>query len=162
MLPGFPKRLTRLRKQQGLTLEQVAREAKVALPTLSRYNSGRTTPSLAKGLELAQALGLPIAQLFTDDLVLAEVRVSPDTLERVRREGRQAARDAADRIAGGLEPLIWQEATRPPVDMRPGARAKPRRTREEVLAKGIAELRALDARKRKTRRNPSIQADFSS
>lgn len=80
-------------------------------------------------------MGLPIAQLFTDELVLAEVRVSDETLERCRLEGREVAQEAALRIAGQLEPLIWEAATRKPVDVAPGARAaKKRMSRREVLA----------------------------
>ena len=51
-----------------------------------------------------------MAALFADEFVLAEVRVSDATIEQVRREGRPACREAAERLASRLEPLIWQEA----------------------------------------------------
>lgn len=97
----------------------------------------------------------PLASLLTDELVLAEIRISDETLERVKREGKPAAEEAARRIAQGLEALLLAEAGRPPVDVSPGARPKHRRTRAEVLA-GIAEAqrmsKARQAREAEARR----------
>jgi len=87
---------------------------------------------------LASALGVPVASLFTDELVVAEVRVSDDTLAEICRHGRPHSVVVSERIASRLEPLIWHAATRPPVDVSPGARPRRRRTRAEVLA-GISE-----------------------
>jgi hypothetical protein len=92
-----------------------------------------------------------VAALFADEVVLAEVRVSEETIEKVRREGRQACKEAAERLASRLEPLIWQEATRKPVDISAGARPRPRRSRVEVLA-GIAEANRMRAAARQPRR----------
>jgi hypothetical protein len=85
-----------------------------------------------------------VASLFTDEVALAEVRVSGATIEQVRRDGHKVSRSAAERIASRLEPLIWQEATRPPVDLSPGARPRRRRSRIEGLA-GIAEAKRMRA-----------------
>jgi hypothetical protein len=63
-------------------------------------------------------------------------------MEQVRWEGREASRSAAERIALRLEPLIWQEATRPPVDVSAGARPRPRRSRVQKLA-GIEQANAM-------------------
>jgi hypothetical protein len=83
-----------------------------------------------------------VAALFADEVVLAEVRVSDATIEQVRREGRPACREAAERLASRLEPLIWQETTRPPVDISAGARPRPRRSRVQRLA-GIEQANAM-------------------
>jgi hypothetical protein len=40
--------------------------------------------------------------LFADEVVLGGVRVSDETIEQVRREGREASRSAAGPIAGTL------------------------------------------------------------
>lgn len=66
--------------------------------------------------------------------------MSPETLQEIKREGREASKQAASRLAEMLEPLLWQEATRPPVVVYPGARAKPRRTREQLLAEQAQRL----------------------
>jgi hypothetical protein len=73
---------------------------------------------------IASALAVPTGALFTDEVVVAEVRLSYETLQQIKREGREASRQAAERLASRLEPLIWQEATRPPVDVSAGARPK--------------------------------------
>lgn len=78
-------------------------------------------------------------------------RVSDETIEQVRREGRKASLSAAERIASRLEPLIWREATRPPVDVSVGARPRRRRSRAEVLA-GIAEANKMRAAALRRRR----------
>lgn len=85
-----------------------------------------------------------MAALFADGVVVAEIRLSDETIQQVHREGQQACKKAAERIASMLEPLIWQEATRKPVDISPGARPKRRRSRVEVLA-GIAEANRMRA-----------------
>jgi hypothetical protein len=112
--------------------------SRTGLPSTRGGPSGGTkTPRFWRGQAIASALGVPTASLFTDAAVLAEIRVSDVTLGQIRREGRGACKAVAERLASLLEPLILQEATRPPVDVSPGARPKRRRTRAEVLA-GIA------------------------
>lgn len=128
-------RLRRLRLTQGITTEAAARASGVAGQTWTRWERGHAAYRPWRAPKIAAALGIPVAQLFTDACVLAEITVSDDTLARVRNEGRQVSEAAASRIAGQLEPLIFEAATRAPVDLRPGARAaKRRRTRAEKLA----------------------------
>jgi len=107
---------------------------------------------------LASALGIPIASLFVDELVLAEIRVSEETMQRVRRDGSPAAREVAERLARNLEALLLAEATKPPVDLSPGARAKPRRTREQKLA-SWAKAAESSARKRAEQREQQRLAE---
>jgi len=82
---------------------------------------------------LAETLAVPAAQLLSDE-----------TLERVNREDRPAAREAAERIAANLEALLLAEAGRTPVDVSRGARAKPSCTGAQVLA-GCREARVARA-----------------
>src|SRR3954447_4604389 len=96
---------------------------------------------------VAATIGCPVAQLLNDELVLVEVRISDETLERVRREGQPAAAEAGARIARGLESLLLAEATRRPVDVSPGARPNPRRTRAQVLA-GVNAAKQMRAARR--------------
>lgn len=128
-------RLRRLRIQQGVTTKKAAKSAGVALTSWTLWERGDRAYQPWRAPAIASALGVPVAQLFTDEVVLAEVRVSDVTLQKCRDSGRSAAQDAASRIAGQLEPLIWQEATRAVADVRPGARAaRKRATRAEKLA----------------------------
>lgn len=135
------KRIRRERLRAGLAQRDLATLVKVSYGTIGAYELGGRIAPLRMVLAIAHAVGCPVAQLLTDELVLAEIRVSPDTLERVKREGQPAAREAAQRIAAGLEALLLAEATRPPVDLSPGARPKRRRTRAEVIA-GVAAAEA--------------------
>ncbi len=142
----FPRRLKRERLAAGHTQKTAAQQIGVSTATLQRWELGAHMPRPESAARIAPALGIPVARLFTDELVLAEVRVSAETLDRVKREGAPAAREAAKRIAQGLEALLLAEATRPPVDVSPGARPKRRRSRAEVLADQSARLAALKAR----------------
>jgi len=98
-------------------------------------------------------LAVPVHSCFTDELVATEIRVSDETLERVKRQGRAAAREAAERIAENLEAVLLAEASKPPVDLAPGVRPKRRRSREEVLV-GIVGAKAS----REARRQASQEA----
>lgn len=128
------RRLRHLRVQQGLTLDQAAKGANVHTNTWRTWEQGRNSYRPQRSPLIAAALGVPVAQLFTDANVLAEIVVSEATLKDVRNLGRSHSEAAAERIARQLEPLIYEAATRPAVDTAPGARAKRRRTRAEVLA----------------------------
>lgn len=72
--------------------------------------------------------------MFTDACVLAEFTLREETMERVRNEGQAAIDEAANAIVGQLRSLILEASTRRTVDVKPGARAKRRRSRAEVLA----------------------------
>ena len=122
-------RLKQLRSQAGLTQQTVAKTAHVTTQTIRVWEQGRVAYHPWRAPEIAAALGVPIAQLFVDEPVLAEIRLSEATLKRVRDEGRAASEDVAARLAAQLEPLIYQAATRPKQD----GRAQRRRTRPEKL-----------------------------
>lgn len=60
---AFGIRLQRLRKQQGLTLAQIADELGVSKPTVWAWEKGRTRPVESRLEALAQTLGVPDAEL---------------------------------------------------------------------------------------------------
>lgn len=152
---AFHDRLREHRLRQGLTAKATAATAHVSETAWWRWESGRSTPKLWRAGTIAKALGIPVAALFTDELVIADVVVSAETVAHIKSEGRQAAREAAERIAAQLEPLLYAAATRPPVDTSPGQRPKRRRTRAEVLA-GISEARKQAAAKKRRQAQPPI------
>jgi hypothetical protein len=100
---------------------------------------------------MARALQAPVACLLTDEFVLSEIRVSDETLGMVKRDGWPAANAAAERLSGNVAALLMAEASRPPVDLSPGARPKRRRSREEILV-GIAGAKASREARRKAAR----------
>jgi transcriptional regulator with XRE-family HTH domain len=132
------QRLRRRRLESGHTAESIYRAIGISMAQYGNYEVGSRPYPVHRLAAIASAIGIPVASLLTDEVVLAEIRASSETLERVRREGRPAAREAALRIVDNLEALLLAEATRPPVDLSPGARAKPRRSREQKLASWAA------------------------
>lgn len=148
-------RLRRQRLTAGLSTAAAARNANVSLQTWTRWEQGRNCYRPWRAPVIAAALGIPTQQLFTDACVLAEFTLREETLERVRNEGPQAIEDAVAAITGQLETLILEASTRRPVDVRPGARAKRRRSRAEVLAGVRAADRAI-ARRRAVSQAPAF------
>lgn len=130
----FPERLRTLRLSNGITVQDASRNAKVSATSWNKWERGDVTPKLWRGHDIASALNVPVIALFTDELAIADVVLGSVTLADIRTNGRPACEAAAQRLAAQLEPAIWQAATRPAVSTRPGARAKPRRTRVEQLA----------------------------
>jgi transcriptional regulator with XRE-family HTH domain len=142
----WAQRLRTIRLSQGLSIKTVAQLVGCAFNTWYNWERGRTRPDLTRAGAIAAALNVPVAALFTDELVVAEIVVSQDTVRRIRSEGRGACQDVAERLASRLEPVLWAAVTKPPADIRPGARPKPRRTRAETLAQ-------LNARPKRTTRS---------
>jgi transcriptional regulator with XRE-family HTH domain len=61
-----------LRKALGLTQLELARRIGIFGPALSRIERGKANPTLRTLTEIAQALGVPVFDLFADDGVPAE------------------------------------------------------------------------------------------
>ena len=59
-------RLAELRRQHGLSLEQLAQRAELSIGTLSQVERGLSQPSLRTVRKLANAFGLPTAYFFDD------------------------------------------------------------------------------------------------
>jgi transcriptional regulator with XRE-family HTH domain len=57
--------LRRLRREQGLTLRQVAASAELSKSYVSQIENGTANPSLVALKRITSALGLPVAELFT-------------------------------------------------------------------------------------------------
>lgn len=142
----FGERIRQHRLAQGLSAKKLAEQTGCSAATIRNWERGLTKPSLPWAGPIARGLGVPVAALFTDELVVAEIVVSADTIARIRKEGRTASQDAARRLAAQLEPAVWAAVTRPAVDTRPGARPKRRRTRAETLAELSARTKAKKAR----------------
>ncbi len=138
---AFGKRLSALRAQAGVSGRVAARAAGINSGTWTRYEQGRIRPGIDKAPAIARALHIPIAALFdTEDgsKVIAEIRVSPETLQAIREHGTPAVDEAANRIATSLKPRMVAAAT-------PPARAKRRlpQTRTRTPSFINAEARRL-------------------
>jgi len=149
--------LRRARIQSGLSQKRAAASIGVHEHTVRGWEQGLHAPLYWRFPALARAYGCPVASLLEPEAAatcVAEVWVGRDTLRDVRAGGRGRALEVAERIARQLEPELWRAATgRLPRAQDTPARAKPRRSRAEVLAgvKAAAEatqrakLRALES-----------------
>ena len=67
-------RIRTLRLQQQISQATAATTTGVHVTTWRAWESGTKRPRLERGGKIAQALNVPVAALFADDVVLAEVR----------------------------------------------------------------------------------------
>ena len=130
------QRIRRLRLTAGLTIAVAARAAGVSETSWYAWERGSKTPRLWRARAIASALNVPVCALTVgeESVAVADVVLSPAARDRVRREGRPAVDEIANRLAGQLAGVIEAAAARGSVDVSPGARPRPRRSREEVLA----------------------------
>jgi transcriptional regulator with XRE-family HTH domain len=89
-------RLKLLRKQMGLSLQDLADETALTKSYLSKVERGLSTPSVAVAMKLAAALHLDIEQLFSAE-------VDQDAITVVRAADRVAMGNAADDGRSGYE-----------------------------------------------------------
>ena len=61
----FGRRIQELRKSRGLTQEAFAEQVGISVDFLSLIERGRNSPSFDNLEQFGQALGFPLAQLFT-------------------------------------------------------------------------------------------------
>lgn len=139
--PDFGTNLRQQRQHAGITTKQAAQAAHVHEQTWRGWELGKRIPKLLRVPSIAQALGIPVLALF-QPFVVAEVVLSLDTISAVRRAGRDESKLAAERLAAALEPLIYRMATGRTPKLSHDGRARPRRTREQVLA-GITEANKM-------------------
>src|SRR4051812_37376400 len=87
---AFARRLRALRHRQGITQIDAARSVGVRVATWRRWEHGRALPLATRISSIASALGVPVHALYVPEgwAAIGAVHVCPETLERVRREGR--------------------------------------------------------------------------
>lgn len=67
-LKSFALQLKKIRAAQGLTQEQLAFEAGIALSQVARIETARINPSLSTIFAIARTLDIPLSQLFSFEL----------------------------------------------------------------------------------------------
>lgn len=133
--------LRRMRLQQGLTLDQLARAAGLTRSYLSKVERGLNAPSITVGLQLAQVLGVTVEQLFERGAAQGAVTINR---ARARRAG-EAAQLVSGPIDGGhLSAFVLQ-----PAQVRRRNPAGHHRGEELVyVLSGAVELELPDLRER--------------
>lgn len=76
------KRIRGLRKEKGITLEELSRKSGVALATLSRMETGKMTGTLDSHNRICRALGASLAELYR------EAEDESKTVETVQKRKR--------------------------------------------------------------------------
>jgi len=79
-------RLTRLRKEQGLTQGQLAERAKCSQQLIAEYEAGRMNIPLGRLVNIADALGVGVDDLLRDSGNGSEKRGPPSKVDRLAEQ----------------------------------------------------------------------------
>ena len=101
--------LRTLRRQAGLTVEQLAQEVGVSRSLISAIELGRAGPSLGTLRRIAKALGVPMAALFVED---DDTLHNGDSLEGRTVVRRAARKRIATRRSGIAYELLTPDVNR--------------------------------------------------
>ena len=78
------KNIKRIREAKGLSQKEVISAIDMGAAQYSRIENGKTDPSVSTLVKIAKALGVSMADLFTDKDILKDINSSDTTLmERV-------------------------------------------------------------------------------
>lgn len=89
----FPESVRRLRRARELTLAALADQAGISRAALSKIERGERTPSLSNALQIAEALGVPLAELVGQRIEPVTV-TRADDVQRMRQDDSGALREA--------------------------------------------------------------------
>lgn len=78
----FPSNLKRLRISAGLTQAALAEKLEVSQPSIQRWENGKREPSYADLFAIADALKLPVGELFSDGIEAAGADTQPGIMGR--------------------------------------------------------------------------------
>lgn len=91
-----------VRRQHGLTLDDLAEVTGLTKSYLSKVERGHSTPSISAALKIARALQVDVAQLFSDDAAVGAL-----TVQRAEtRDGRRSHPIAADMLGKAMSPFV--------------------------------------------------------
>ena len=94
--------LRAVRKQRGLTLEQLAEQTGLTKSYLSKVERGHSTPSIAVALKVARALDVDVGRLFSDEATQEKI-----TIDRAAGGDGQRYRVLASALLGkSMSPFI--------------------------------------------------------
>ncbi len=82
----FNQKLQELRKQKGLTQEELAKELYVSRTAISKWESGRGTPSIASLKTIAEFFSLTVDALLSPDEILSVAEEEGKRNERRTRD----------------------------------------------------------------------------
>lgn len=97
--------LRAVRKQRGLTLEQLADQTGLTKSYLSKIERGQSTPSIAVALKVARALDVDVGRLFSD--AAAEEQITVDrSQDRADSDGGRYRALAITLLGKSMSPFV--------------------------------------------------------
>lgn len=102
------ERLRQLRRERGLTLQDVAQRAGLAVSTVSKVERGLMAPTYDRFSQLAEGLGVDIAELFSEQ----GGRFQPGEVA-VARLGQHRLHETENYVYEMLFPELWGKAMTP-------------------------------------------------
>lgn len=93
--------LRTVRKQRGLTLEQLADQTGLTKSYLSKIERGHSTPSIAVALKVARALGVDVGRLFSDSAAEEQI-----TVDRADPAGGRYRALATSLLGKSMSPFV--------------------------------------------------------
>ncbi|OJU36660.1 MAG: XRE family transcriptional regulator [Rhizobiales bacterium 68-8] len=102
------ERLRQLRRERGLTLQEVATRSGLAVSTVSKVERGLMAPTYDRFSQLAEGLGVDIAELFSEQ----GERFRPGEFAIARR-GEYQLHETENYVYEMLFPEVWGKAMTP-------------------------------------------------
>ena len=91
-----------VRRQRGLTLDELAAATGLTKSYLSKVERGHSTPSISAALKIARTLEVDVARLFSDDAAATALTVQ----RAADRDGRRNHPVAADMLGKAMAPFV--------------------------------------------------------
>lgn len=120
-LVELAQRLKKLRKDRGMTLEQVASQAGLTRGWLSKVENFRVTPSVTALASISNALGVSMSELFEGLEARPPILIVPKGQGQVITRDEDVSRLVYESLASGrpsrqMDPFVLRV---PPSDQRP-------------------------------------------
>lgn len=109
--------LRTVRRQRGLTLEQLAEQTGLTKSYLSKVERRQSTPSIAVALKVAQALDVDVGRLFCDES--AATKLTIDRADEHRSDGERYRALASPFLGKTMSPFIVRPAQNLAADPHP-------------------------------------------
>ncbi len=110
--------LRAVRRQRGLTLENLAERAGLTKSYLSKIERGQSTPSIAVALKVAGALDVDVGRLFSDEAAAEKITVDRAQDRTRRADGRYHALGSA-MLGKAMSPFVVRPTSAAAEDPHP-------------------------------------------
>lgn len=106
-----------VRRQRGLTLEQLAQQTGLTKSYLSKIERGQSTPSIAVALKVARALDVEVGRLFSTEA--AQEKITVDRAAARKGQGGRYRMLAPSLLGKSMSPFIVRPTDRVSDDPHP-------------------------------------------